>query len=102
MPLRPRHTRTLQQFDGAMRRYLRAFGAPLERSSNTRARRGPHVAGRLESYWRAASARKRHWDTDRTAAYLAAYVDAFGTHFPGEGMLLTDGYLVADKGVMCA
>jgi hypothetical protein len=89
-------------FDSAIRRYLGLFGARPNRSSFSSPRPRPLEAGNLRSYWIEAAHIKKHWDSDRTAGYLAAYVDFAGSCFPGPGIYTREGFVHLDKGVMCS
>ena len=94
--------RTFAEFNAVASDLLTKFGAKADRSTFNTTKSHPLSVGRRKDYWLEASARKRHWDSDRTAGYLAAYVKFFGRAFPGEGIPTQEGYVQLDKGVMCA
>lgn len=71
-------------------------------STNKAAKKKPNPAGNSETWWLAHNGATPAFDSDRSKAYLSAYVEIAGPYFLGSGIPLEDGFLWPDRGVMKA
>jgi hypothetical protein len=102
MPKLQQTDHSFGRFNAIMTHNLNLFGAKAPRSTNKNAKRHPLPDGERLTYWLSGAQTKKHWSTNRTAAYLATYVEFHGGSFAGSGIPLDDGYVHPDKGVMCS
>jgi hypothetical protein len=75
---------------------------PELRSSFTQPKLQPREQGARESFWREGASTKQHWDSGRTAGYIAGYVKFAGPVFPATGIPVQEGFVWLDKGVICS
>ncbi|MET3364247.1 HNH endonuclease [Bradyrhizobium ottawaense] len=69
-------------------------------STNKTLKKKPHLDGNSEAWWLAHKGATPAFDSNRSIAYLAAYVEIAGPHFYGSGIPLEDGLMYPDRGVM--
>jgi hypothetical protein len=94
---------SFERFNQIITQMLEHFGEAPTRSSNKVPKRSPLVEGTRREYWLEGSNTKAHWDSGRTAAYLAAYVTYSGSAtFSAQGIRVAEGYIHPDKGVVCS
>jgi hypothetical protein len=93
--------KTFDSFDQLIRKNLSSFGVSPDRSTFRKAVDELKQGGE-KRYWLQGAARKKHWDSARTAGYLAGYVEFAGPKLPGKGIEVIEGFVRLDKGVMCS
>lgn len=71
-------------------------------STNRASKKKPNPDGNVEAWWLAHKGTTPSFDSDRSRAYLSAYVEIAGPHFYGSGIPLENGFLYPDRGVMKA
>ena len=99
-------SRRFNEFDSMMDWCLERFDTrqdrPKRRSSFTTPQPRPREEGAREAFWSEGASTKQHWDSGRTAGYLAGYVRFAGPVFPATGISVQEGYVWLDKGVICS
>ncbi len=96
-------TRPFSEFDAIISKHLVSFGSSPSRSSNKSPARQRLDAGAREDFWREGADTKMHWSSNRTAGYLAGYVEfCRSSRLPGQGIPVNEGFVQLDKGVVCA
>ncbi|MGY4318987.1 HNH endonuclease [Bradyrhizobium sp. JR3.5] len=71
-------------------------------STNKTLKKKPNLDGNSEAWWLAHEGTTPAFDSNRSIAYLTAYVEIAGPHFYGSGIPLEDGFMYPDRGVMKA
>ncbi|MGY3547096.1 hypothetical protein [Bradyrhizobium sp. USDA 4469] len=69
-------------------------------STNETLKKKPNLDGNSEAWWLAHKGTTPAFDSNRSIAYLTAYVEIAGPSFYGSGISLEDGYMYPDRGVM--
>ncbi|MCK1607251.1 HNH endonuclease [Bradyrhizobium sp. 166] len=71
-------------------------------STNKTLKKKPNQDGNSEAWWLAQKDATPAFDSNRSIAYLTAYVQIAGSRFYGSGIPLEDGFMYPDRGVMKA
>ena len=71
-------------------------------STNKTLKKKPNLDGNSEAWWLAHKGTTPAFNSNRSIAYLTAYVVIAGPDFSGSGIPLKDGFMYPDRGVMKA
>jgi hypothetical protein len=83
-----------------LNRWTRFIDDGKDASTNKSVKKTPNQKASQGSWWHENNGTMPDWRKPRTVAYLTAYIEMAGAHFPLTGILLEDGYLWPDRAVM--